>query len=358
MKILIVKTSSLGDILHAFPLLSYLKQVAPGCQIDWVVEKPFAGLVEANPLVNRTLKVQTKLWRKSLWKKETRSEVFSFLKELRSVSYDLLFDLQGNIKSGLITALARSPIKVGFDRKSVPEWPNLLFTNKRYHPPEGQNIRLDYLSLAQSHFKDFNRYDQPLALKTTVAEKESAEQLLAHSNLKSQMKVVVCPGSAWTNKQLSKQTLIEFLQLMQLESGCSFLFVWGNQEEQKMATELNSHFPFHSLIAPKVSLPTLHFIMSKMDLVIAMDSLPLHLAGTTQTPTFSVFGSSSAKKYNPVGEQNYAFQGTCPYGRTFVKRCPILRTCKTGSCIKDLSGELLFTQFKKWWSTSCQSCHR
>ena len=85
--------------------------------------------------------------------------------------------------------------------------------------------------------------------------------------------------------------------------------------------------------------------MASVDMVIAMDSLPLHLAGTTETPTFSIFGASSANKYKPKGKKHLAFQGTCPYKRTFERRCPVLRTCSTGACIRDLHGEELFHYF-------------
>jgi heptosyltransferase-1 len=89
--------------------------------------------------------------------------------------------------------------------------------------------------------------------------------------------------------------------------------------------------------------------MSKMDLVVSVDSLALHLAGTTQTPTYSIFGSSLAKKYQPLGLIHESFQGACPYGKKFEKRCSILRTCSTGSCIKDLTFKELTYHFSNWW---------
>jgi len=82
-----------------------------------------------------------------------------------------------------------------------------------------------------------------------------------------------------------------------------------------------------------------------MQLVIAMDSLPLHLAGTTNTKTFSFFGPSSSAKFMPMGEQHHAFQGSCPYGKVIQRRCPIIRTCKTGACLRGISSDTLFDAF-------------
>jgi heptosyltransferase-1 len=85
--------------------------------------------------------------------------------------------------------------------------------------------------------------------------------------------------------------------------------------------------------------------MKGMDLVISMDSLPLHLAGSLNIPTFGVFGPSSAQKYNP--SPSPAFQAACPYNEVFMKRCPKLRTCPTGACLKNLEGDRLYKTFKE-----------
>lgn len=350
MKILIVKTSSLGDILQSFPLIPYLKELFPHAQIDWVVEKPFSGLVEAHPSIHRTLAVKTKSWRQAFWKKEQRQEILSLIKALRSETYDLVFDLQGNSKSAIITALAKSRQKIGFGKKTVAEWPNLLVTNIKYNPPQNQNIREDYLFLAQSHFKDFSTYSKPLILKTTEEERLAIDHMFKDPTLQTTLRVIVCPGSAWTNKQVTEATLSDFLLKIQKKWNASFIFVWGNADEMKFSEKLKEGFPGKALLALKMSLAALQAAMSQADLVIAMDSLPLHLAGTTGTPTYAVFGSSSAKKYNPNATQNRAFQGSCPFGETFNKRCKILRTCKTGSCIKDISSNSLFEDFDSWWS--------
>ena len=128
MNILIVKTSSIGDIIQAFPVLQYLKIRFPEASIDWVVEKEYQELVQAHPLVRRAIPFGSRLWRKkplSSWK-----SIWGFFKSLRQESYDLLFDLQGNIKSSFITANSRAREKVGLGWKSVPELPNFFTTRK------------------------------------------------------------------------------------------------------------------------------------------------------------------------------------------------------------------------------------
>lgn len=345
-KILVVKTSALGDIVHTYPVIDYLRKKFPHAQIDWVVEAPFAGLVQSHPAVNSVLSIATKQWRKKIFCRETFQSIRTFRKQLQAKHYDVVFDFQGNIKSGLIVSLVKSSIKVGFGKQTVPEWPNLLFTNRRINPAISENIRHDYLSLAASFFNDpIPKENSHVILKISAEEQAVLDSLLKN---KSGLSVVVCPGSAWRNKQLTSATLEAFLSLLHERIKCNYLFVWGSQDEKAMAEKLQREFT-NAQIVDKMSLPMLQNLMAMSDLVIAMDSLPLHLAGTTKTPSFSVFGASSAAKYKPLGTQHHSFQGTCPYKRSFVKRCPILRTCPTGACIRDLQAQELFDSFHSWW---------
>jgi heptosyltransferase-1 len=229
-----------------------------------------------------------------------------------------------------VTWKAKSSDKVGFARDSVPEWPNLFATNQRYNPPAGNNIRDDYLYLVRSYFGDFETCaSQQVVLRSAETKHDFASPCY-----------MVCPGSAWPNKQLHPVALKRFLSRMKEEKGCSYLFVWGSEKERLFAEELQEELG--GQLAPKLSLPELQALMRAVDLVIAMDSLPLHLAGTTDTPTLSVFGPSVSEKYRPIGSQHQAIQGSCPYGRSFEKRCPVLRSCSTGACIRGIDGDTLF----------------
>ncbi len=318
MKILIVKTSALGDIIHTFPVVSYLKRRDPTCQIDWVVEGKFAELVEAHPLVNRVLTIDSKKWRK---------KPFGWGHTIRKVRYDLVFDLQGNVKSSVVLAKVRAKKRVGLGWKSLPEWPNALFTSKKINPPPGKNIREDYLAVVQGYFQD----ETPFQSKpVTLSLAEDVSEVLSDATL-------VCAGAAWPNKQLATEQLAAVLK--KLDRG-PYLFAWGTVQEKGVATELAAHFP-ESVVLKRYSLPALQHIMAKSRLVVAMDSLPLHLAATTNTATLSFFGPSSAQKYGPPGEQHKAIQGECPYGVTFEKRCPQLRTCLSGACLKGMTPEEL-----------------
>lgn len=351
MHILVVKASALGDIIQAFPVAHYLHRLYPHAKIDWVVEEPFKEIVEAHPLINRTLIIRTKKWRSQLWNKTTWEEIRTFNRILKAVHYDFILDLQGNVKSSFVLALAKSGVKVGFGYRTVPEKLNVLFTHKRFNPPADRNIRKDYLFLAQSMCGDFDEGFSQITLKTSSEEEQKVQKILTDPFLQDCLVTLICPGSNWPNKQLSDETLETFLSQMHEQLKAHYIFVWGSQEEKKRVERLAVLFEGKCLIADRLSLPALQLLMSKVNLIVAMDSLPLHLAGTTSTPTFSFFGPSLAYKYKPLGIHHHAFQGSCPYDKQFKKRCPALRSCSTGACLKHQSNQALFSHFMNWWKS-------
>ena len=347
--ILIVKTSSIGDVIQTFPVLEYLRLKFPDAQIDWVVEEAIAPLLSAHPLLNTVIEMRSKAWRKTLLHSQTRAELRSFSRALKGTSYDLLFDLQGNMKSALVTGSAKGKVKVGFGYNSVQEKGNLLATRRRFNPPPNFNIRLKYLSLAQSYFKDPEAfYPQGVRLKIDLAERERLEQILADPPLGKRPKLMVCFGSRWPNKQLDLTTLSTLLEKIAVDSDPSYLFIFSNEEEKQIADQLQTRFKSRAVSVGELSLPLWQALMWEMDGVIAVDSAALHLCSTTQTPSFSVFGPSLASCYKPLEERHVAVQGSCPYGKTFSHRCPILRTCATGACIRQLSADALFAAYKEW----------
>jgi len=349
-KFLIIKTSSLGDIIHTFGVVSYLKKKFPRSTIDWIVEKPYSELLKAHPYVNEAIPVNTKKWRRSLFSKETRDEVFAFEMEMEKREYDVIFDLQGNLKSGLIGHLTEARQRVGFGPKSVAEWPNCIFSQIWLNPKNDENIRDTYLSIIQQYFKDESPFEaEKLLLHVTETQKKTIDQLMREIQVDAKEKFMFCPGSYWANKQLSFDSILQFIKQITHHYPAKIVLIWGNEKERDLCENILAFFPKQCLVLPRLPLPMLQHLMMRMDAVISMDSLPLHLAATTDVPTFSLFGPSSAKKYRPKGNQHQSFQGSCPYGRKFEKRCPLLRTCPTGACLRSAKGVVIFQRFQQFW---------
>src|SRR3990172_9912268 len=113
-KILVVKPSSLGDIVHSLPFLNSLKTCFPKAEIHWVIAKGLEGLLECHPMVDRLIVINKDMWKELSRTKDTIKEVRQLLKDIRNEQYDLAVDLQGLFRSGIITMATRAPVRMGF----------------------------------------------------------------------------------------------------------------------------------------------------------------------------------------------------------------------------------------------------
>ena len=328
--------SSLGDILQSLDCVAYLKNRFPDCRVDWIVESRFASLVQSSPYVDEVFSIDIKNLKKTPF--QFFMEVRCFRKKLQMHRYDVVWDLQGNCKSALFTYFCHSKDKVGFGKRSVAEWPNLLVTNVSYEVDQKLPISKQYVSLLKSYFQDREEEEvKPHILKSFTN--------TASITLSSKYKIMVCPGSNWINKQLSEETLLQFLQLLKKTYDPFFVLIWGNDKEKALVSGLAATLSEDVLVVGNLDLALWQDLMCLMDSVIAVDSCALHLAALANIPTFSIFGPSSSKVYKPFGDKHIAYAGVCPYGQTFIKRCPQLRSCKTGACMKKITAEALMQQF-------------
>lgn len=346
MRILIVKTSALGDIIQSFPVVEFLKLHYPQATIHFALLKENQELSKAHPLIDETLVFPRKNFILYLFSK-------GFLL-LRRKKYDLVFDLQGNIRSGLITFLAKSSKKIGFAKNSVAEWPNLLATNCRFEVDKKQNIRHQYLSLVQNllqlPIKDFDPFQRRL-LDLSFEEQKQLKNLKPFfnpifQNGQTVQKILIAPFARWPSKTLNFKLLVSFLKQLQAKRPVHFFFLQGSFKERSESYALASHFKKKATVLEKMSLPLVQHLMDQMDLVIGMDSCPLHLAILAGLPAVGFFGPTRASVY---GSERYNFltlEGVClkekelmgnySIGKEklapFQKRCQHLRDC-SGRCI-------------------------
>ncbi|MBI3211293.1 MAG: hypothetical protein HYZ47_01225 [Simkania negevensis] len=352
-EILLIKTSSLGDILQTFPVLFFLKEhFKEEVSIDWLSEKPFASLLAAHPLIREVIAIDTRKWRKAPFSSLHWQEFKEVKRRLQEKKYDVVFDLQGNSKSALFTFLSKGKEKVGYSFFSAPEWISSLFLTHRYPVFLSDPISLQLLSLLESHY-GVKKAPKVLSVDLKIEEKERGglEETFrsAFSSCPSSPFFMISLGSRWENKKLSLATWKGILEKLTQEIDPYFFFVWGLEKEKEEVEALALQFPERSLVLPNMELPLWHESMKKMDALLTVDSAALHLGAVACIPTFSFFGPSSAKVYQPIGKEHGSFQGTCPYKEEFEKRCPILRTCETGACMKNLDPLFLAEKVVTWW---------
>lgn len=339
-RFLIVKMSSLGDILLSLNVAQYLKTRYPKAHLTWALEERMQHLVESSPYVDEVIALSTKSLKEQPWK--ILQTIKTIATKVRRQSYDVVVDLQGNCKSGLVTLLAKSSCKIGWGRKSVAEWPNLLVTHHKIKARKELVRSEQYLAFVKDYLQD----EEVLVLKQHLLKDSSYPHKLSESSLK----IMVCLGSRWPNKQLSEETWSAFLKTIDAKYHPSWVFIWGSSLEQVAASKLAT-LCGNAQVIGGLPFATWQGLMQQMSVVISVDSSALHLAGLSCIPTFSVYGPSASRLYKPSGDQHAVYQGSCPYGEVFTTRCSKLRTCPTGACIKDIAPGSLIEKFERFLAT-------
>lgn len=132
MKVCVIKTSSMGDVIHTLPALTDAQKVIPNLSIDWVVEENFAEIPRWHPSVNRVIPIALRRWRKSPFSIQTRNEWKNYRTLLQAENYDAVIDAQGLIKSALFATRFAQGVKHGYDRQSIREPLASFFYDKKY----------------------------------------------------------------------------------------------------------------------------------------------------------------------------------------------------------------------------------
>jgi heptosyltransferase-1 len=329
MRVLIVKASALGDIINSLPVLDYLHQAAPGIEIDWVVEEPFREILDGNPLLATIHVVRTKVWRKRPLAVTTWREIGALKQTLRERNYDLVFDIQGNLKSGLICWLSGATDRIGFTRDDLQESVNLLFTTRQI-PLRRQDYHVTekYLRLVSVPFaKDFRQMELTSSISTTPADDAEAEALLA--TLADGLVFLFHYGTTWQTKFWSESSWVELgKEVLARFPDASILFSWGNEHEKAVVTGLAKEIGLGARVIDRYSLKGLAALLKRVDFVVGGDTGPLHLAAAVGTPTVSFYRASDGKGSGPRGSRHVVIQSPMHCTKCFRTSCDQDKACR------------------------------
>ena len=328
MRILIIKTSSLGDVIHALPVLDYLRQVAPEARIDWVVEEQFLPLVARNPLLYRVHVIRTKAWRKAPLARQTRQEVALLRRALRETQYDLVFDLQGNLKSGLVAWLTGAGQRIGFSADGVQERLNLLFTNARVPFRDEDKLATGrYLRLVSAHFgHDYRDMSITSTIVSSPDDEATANAYL--SGLPEGRKILLQVGTTWETKLWYAEGWIALARRILADYPAATLLInWGSPAEKELGERIVAEVGSSVRLLHWFKIKELIPLIKHVDLVIGGDTGPVYLAGALDRPTVSLYRATKAELYAPAGPQHRALQAAMPCAGCQLTRCERNEQC-------------------------------
>jgi heptosyltransferase-1 len=333
-RILVVKLSAMGDVVHALPLIPYLRRAAPSAEIHWAVDARFTGLLERNPGIAKVVPLPIKEWKGRAGSPGTWREVLAAAGALRGERYDIAFDVQGNIKSGVVTWLSGAPLRYGFPREIARERQNLWFTNRRpAASAEDRHVTRKILRVAGAPFDGEFLFDD---LKGEVAnspeEIATAERLLFDAVPGAAPRLAIHPGTTWNTKRMDPAFWAETVRLLRgiFPSMGAFLS-WGTDREREECLAIRELAGERVELLPRLGYKALAAVYRACGHMIGPDTGPLHLAAVVGAKTVSVFRGSDGRYAAPVGPDHRFFQAPLPCTACQIKGdkvCPRDAECR------------------------------
>jgi heptosyltransferase-1 len=318
-KILIVKPSSLGDVVHSLPFLNALKEGFPRAEVHWVIAYGLEGLFTGHPMVDRLWIIHKDRWKKLSHLRSSFLELSSLMRALKREKYDIVIDLQGLLRSGMITMATGAPLRVGF--KEAREGSRFCYTHK---VEGGKDIHAvdRYLKIARFLGCDgfdvifpFPLFNQPL------------NPLPFTENY-----VVVVPGGRWKTKRWPSKKFGKLASLLPLKT-----VIAGSRSDVKVASEIVALSKGKAIsLAGKTDLKDLIEVMKGSQFVVSNDSGPMHIAAALGVPVFAIFGPTDPIKTGPYGKIHTIIKEDIACSPCFKKTCHDLR------CMKNLSVERVY----------------
>ncbi len=325
-RILLVRLSALGDVIHAFPVLAALRRRLPDARIDWVVEDRFENLVTTRTEIRRLLVLPRRALRTGRARARAKALV-AFVTALRRERYDVVLDLQGNFKSGVVTRLARGAVRFGLDRRAGREG-NHLFTTRRGLPPPAAVHRVERnLALLSLLLGEAVAWEDP-GLGTDPDAAAAAEAALARGGASPRGFVVLHPGTSRFGA-FKRWPADRFRDLAaRLAADGEEVVVTAPPQEAALADEASGRGTAARLVVTD-GLPALSEVLARARLVVAADTGPLHLAALAGTPVLGLFGPKDPAVYGPWGRRA---DGTAGVLDVWVRSDVACRPCRLRRC--------------------------
>ena len=293
MRVLIVRTSALGDVIHALPVLTALRRNLPEAKIGWVVEEGMAPVLAGHPDLDELLVVRLRKWRKV--SREGIGELGSFLGALRRFNPDVAFDLMGNHKAGVLSLLSGAGRRIGAARPHRREPSSVLWINQPVvprgtHAVDRMLSLLDGLGLPPQP-ADFGPEkifrEEPAAVRDLIAARPEPFALLH-------------PGAGWANKRYPPDWWGKAARQLQAEKGIA-TWVATARVEEGLAAEVEAASGGAARAVPALDLPTLAALIRRARLMLGGDTGPTHLAQALGTPVVMVMGPTDPERHGPYG---------------------------------------------------------
>jgi lipopolysaccharide heptosyltransferase I len=315
-RFLVIRLSSIGDIVHALPAVAALGEAYPQAEIHWVVEARYAELLDGNPFVHRALKLDTLGWRRKMTSPVVIEEIARALRSLRKEEFDVAIDFQGLYKSALIARLSRARERIGFAENWLREPAAGLFYTQRIAPHGREHVIEKNLALVErlgAHAVGAARWQFPLP--QTGADDQYVERHLV--GLSERDFIVINPGGGWMSKCWAPDSYAELIRLLEPEYQGEILLT-GSQAEEEMIQGIIRRAGSSNARYIPTTIVQFIALVRRAKLFLGGDTGPLHLAAAVGTPIVAIHGPTDPMRNGPFSKDDVTLWNHGP--TTYTRR--------------------------------------
>ncbi len=327
-RILIIKPSAVGDVVHALPILNLLRKRYPQATIDWVVTPTCAGILDRHPQLNDAILFDRKRLGGAWKNREIRKELVTFAKRLREAKYDVVLDLQGLFRSGWMAWKTGAAVRIGF--RKAREFAPVFYTHRVDIGTTEQHAIERYLSIAEQ-----------LGCPRGPVEFVFPHDYTDRSHVASMVPLttkyaVLLPGTNWVTKRWPVEHFAALVQPLKERFGLETV-VAGGAYEASIVGQIKPAYD----VTMKTTLRQLVALLERADLVIANDSGPMHIAAALGKPLVTMFGPTNPVRTGPYGRMDSVVRVGLPCSPCYSKKCSHI------SCLNWLYPEMVLKRAKK-----------
>ncbi|RKV55872.1 lipopolysaccharide heptosyltransferase I [Helicobacter pylori] len=303
MKIAIVRLSALGDIIVGAVFLAAIKECLSDAQIEWFVDERFGAILEHSPYIDKLHPIALK----SALKTFNPLKIFKLFKSLRAYEYDIIIDMQGLVKSALITQMLKAPKKVGFDYASAREGLSAFFYSQKVSIAYDEPIlKRNFMLLSHALNLPKKEISEGLSSRFKVFSYQDSPKIDALNLNKNKPKILFVLETSKINKTYPIERFKELALALENFQIC---LLWHANEDKANALYGALKNQCDVLLLPKLTLNEVKALLFKMDLIIGGDTGITHLAWALQKPSITLYGNTPMERFKLESPINVSLTG-------------------------------------------------
>lgn len=307
MRIVIIKLSAIGDVVHALPAVAALRRALPDARLAWVVENRAAAILRDSPAIDELIAIDTRAWRKRMFSRATAADIRERIAGVRGPIVDLAIDFQGLLKSGLVMQATRARRRIGFETAELREPLSRLFLTEQVATAHIKHVIEKNLALARAACATAGQdetdlatgaYEFPIAL--SADDERYAE---AAANDRAARFAILNPGGGWPTKLWPVERFGALADQLYEAHGVVSYVTFGPGEEA-LALAVTRHARSGAAQAIASTLKQFVALARRAALFVGGDTGPLHLATAAGTPVVGIYGPTSPERNGPFNPQD------------------------------------------------------